>query len=439
MRPWIGEAWRVVGIVILLLLFGIVIDQLLVGLLLGLIGYLVWHLTNLYRLEKWLQSGPKLQPPEAWGVWGESFAHIYRLQLSNRKRKRRLKKILRAFQESTAAMPDAGLVLGTHSEIQWWNDAAQELLQLRSPRDVGLRIDNLLRHPRFLQYLAGEEGDDSVEIPSPLDDNVILSLRLVRYGKNQKLLIIRDVRKIHRLERIRRDFVANVSHELRTPLTVIRGYLETLSEVEDLPPKRRKTLFETMEQQAKRMERLLDDLLLLARLEAQDDQTEMETVPVADMLKEIRDDALVMSGDRHQIALLADSELKLRGVPNELRSVFGNLVSNAVQYTPEGGEIQIRWFCDGNEACYEVRDTGEGIEPKHLPRLTERFCRVDTSRSRATGGTGLGLAIVKHVLERHRGTLEIESQMGLGSTFRCRFSEHRTIHTSEQAQATQSG
>lgn len=439
MRPWIGEAWRIVGIVVLSLLFGIVIDHLLIGLLLGLIGYLAWHLTNLYRLEKWLQSGPKLQPPEAWGVWGESFAQIYRLQLSNRKRKRRLKKILRAFQESTAAMPDAGLVLGTHSEIQWWNDAAQELLQLRSPRDVGLRIDNLLRHPRFLQYLAGEEEEESVEIPSPLDDDVILNLRLVRYGKNQKLLIIRDVSKIHRLERIRRDFVANVSHELRTPLTVIRGYLETLAEVEDLPLKRRKTLFETMEQQAKRMEQLLDDLLLLARLEAQDEQNELESVPVAELLKEIRDDALFMSGDKHKVALVADSDLRIRGVANELRSVFGNLVNNAVQYTPEGGEIQIRWFQDGDEACYEVRDTGEGIEPKHLPRLTERFYRVDTSRSRATGGTGLGLAIVKHVLERHQGTLEIESQMGLGSTFRCRFNAVRTIKQSEEPPASQSG
>lgn len=433
MRPWVGEAWRVAGIVILSLLFGLLIDQLLVGLLLGLTGYLAWHLVNLYRLQQWLQKGPRLNPPEAGGIWGEAFSQVYRLQLRNRKRKRRLKKILRAFRESTAAMPDAGLVLGPDGDIQWWNDAAETLLQLRSPRDVGLRIDNLLRHPRFLAYLADEQRAESVEIPSPLDDSVMLNLRLVRYGRNQQLLIIRDVSALHRLERVRRDFVANVSHELRTPLTVIRGYLETLAEVEDLPAKRRKVLFETMEQQARRMERLLEDLLLLARLESEGEQIDAEPVPVPDLLAEIRDDALMVSGNQHRIALAADSDLWLMGVPGELRSVFGNLVSNAVQYTPPGGEIQIRWFRDGDEACYEVRDTGEGIEPKHLPRLTERFYRVDTSRSRATGGTGLGLAIVKHVLERHQGALEIESQQGLGSTFRCRFSKGRTLQRSDQS------
>lgn len=439
MQPWIGEAWRIVGIVVLSLLFGIVIDHLLIGLLLGLVGYLAWHLSNLYRLDRWLQSGPKLQPPEAWGIWGDIFSQICRLQMSNRKRKRRLKKIVRAFQESTSAMPDAGLVLGPHGEIQWWNDAAQSLLQLRSPRDVGLRVDNLLRHPRFLQYLAGEFTEESVEIPSPLDDSVMLDLRLVKYGRNQQLLVIRDVSKVHSLERVRRDFVANVSHELRTPLTVLRGYLETLAEAEDLPPRRRKSLFEIMEQQARRMERLLDELLMLARLEAEDQRPDPETVVVAEVLKEIRDDALLMSGDQHKIALVADSALGLRGIASELRSVFANLVSNAVQYTPAGGEIRIRWYRDGDQACYEVRDTGEGIEPKHLPRLTERFYRVDNSRSRATGGTGLGLAIVKHVLERHHGSLEIESQLGLGSIFRCRFGKELSIQLPEPSNASQSG
>jgi two-component system phosphate regulon sensor histidine kinase PhoR len=439
LASWIGEAWRIAGIVTLSLLFGVVIDHLLVGLLLGLVGYLSWHLVNLYRLGQWLEHGPKLSPPEAGGIWGDAYARIYRLQQRNRKRKRRLKKILRAFRESTAAMPDAGLVLGPDGEIQWWNDAAQNLLQLRSPRDVGLRIDNLLRHPRFLHYFNDRHDLESVEIPSPLDDRIVLNLRIVRYGRDQRLLIVRDVSAIHRLERVRRDFVANVSHELRTPLTVIRGYLETLAEAEDLPAQRRKSLFATMEQQAKRMERLLEELLVLARLESEGEQPELEPIPVPELLKEIRDDALMMSSDRHKIALVADSDLWLRGAPGELRSVFANLVSNAVQYTPEGGEIQIRWFRDGDEACYEVRDTGEGIEPKHLPRLTERFYRVDTSRSRATGGTGLGLAIVKHVLERHQGTLEIESQLGLGSTFRCRFGKERTIMRDAEKPASRSG
>ncbi|GAB4352629.1 MAG: phosphate regulon sensor histidine kinase PhoR [Gammaproteobacteria bacterium] len=433
MGSWIGEIWRIIGIVLLSLFFGVVVNRPSFGLLLGLTGYLAWHLINLYRLEQWLEKGPKYSPPQAGGIWGDAYMRIYRLQLQNRKRKRRLKKILRAFRESTAAMPDAGLVLGPNGEIQWWNDAAQRLLDLRSPRDVGLRIDNLLRHPRFIEYLNGETGAESVEIPSPHDDSIMLNLRLVRYGRNQQLLTIRDVSQVHRLERVRRDFVANVSHELRTPLTVLRGYLETLSEGEELSAERRKALFDTMRQQTRRMEQLLDELLMLARLEGEENGPAAERVVVADLLKEIHDEARVMSGERHNIALMADSELGLLGVAGELRSAFANLVSNAIQYTPEGGEIRIRWYRDGGEACCEVRDTGEGIDPKHLPRLTERFYRVDSSRSRETGGTGLGLAIVKHVLERHQGRLEVESRPGQGSTFRCRFGSERTIRLEQAA------
>ncbi len=421
MQVWLGELWRIAGLVILSLLFGVVIQHLLLGLLLGLIGYIVWHLANLRRLDQWLAGGRKGAPPEAWGLWGDVFSKIHRLQQSNRKRKRRMKKILHAFQESTAAMPDAGLVLGPNGEIQWWNDAARNLLQLRSPRDIGLRIDNLLRHPKFMKYFAGELEADAVEIPSPLDNNLILNLRIVRYGRNQRLLVMRDVSQLYRLERVRRDFVANVSHELRTPLTVIRGYLETLAEADNLSAERRKALFKVMEQQSRRMERLLEDLLLLSRLETDGETSSVEPVAVPEILREIREDALLMSGGNHTVALVADNDLWLLGVANELRSAFGNLVNNAVNYTPAGGEITIRWFADDQGLCYEVSDTGVGIEPQHLPRLTERFYRVEDSRSRNTGGTGLGLAIVKHVLERHKGRLEVESTPGKGSVFRCRF------------------
>lgn len=421
MQIWVGELWRLAGLIILSLLLGVVFDHLLLGLALGLGGYIAWHLANLKRLDEWLAAGRRVEPPEAWGIWGDVFSRIHRLQQSSRKRKRRLKKILRAFQESTAAMPDAGLVLGPGGEIQWWNDAASNLLQLRSPRDTGVRIDNLLRHPRFLKYIAGEQEAEDVEIPSPLDNDVVLNLRAVRYGRNQRLLIIRDVTRVRRLERVRRDFVANVSHELRTPLTVIRGYLETLAESDNLPPARRKALFQVMEQQSRRMERLLEDLLLLSRLESEGELPPMSPVAVPDMLEEVREEALLMSGGRHTVTLAADNELWLRGVASELRSAFANLVTNAIHYTPEGGEVTLRWYGDEEGVCFEVRDTGVGIDPQHIPRLTERFYRVDTSRSRVTGGTGLGLAIVKHVLERHQGRLEVESEPGVGSVFRCRF------------------
>lgn len=421
MQAWLGELWRLAGLVFLSLLFGMAIDHIPIGLLVGLSGYIIWHLANLRRLDRWLASGRKLQPLAAWGLWGDVFSKIHRLQQSSRKRKRRLKKILNAFQESTAAMPDAGIVLGPGGDILWWNDAASTLLQLRSPRDVGLRIDNLLRHPRFLKYFSGDLESDDVEIPSPLDDDVILNLRAVRYGRDQRLLVIRDVSQVYRLERIRRDFVANVSHELRTPLTVIRGYLETLGDTDNLAVDRRKALYRVMEQQAQRMERLLEDLLLLSRMEVEDETPPMAPVAVPQMLRELREEALALSVGRHRIDLETDNTLDMRGLASELRSAFGNLLTNAVIYTPEGGSIALRWWSDQEGICFEVRDTGPGIDPKHIPRLTERFYRVDASRSRATGGTGLGLAIVKHVLERHRGKLEVESEHGKGSVFRCRF------------------
>lgn len=412
----------------MLLGVGILVDRPLLVAFLGTLGYLIWHLVNLYRLDRWLRRGRKASPPDAIGIWSDVLNEVYRLQQRNRKRKKRLRKILRSFQESTGAMPDGAVVLGPAGEIMWWNAAAMRLLGLHSPQDVGQRVDNLIRHPAFLAYLAGEMPEQGVEIPSPEKDTSVINLCIVRYGSDQRLLMVRDVTRLRRLERMRQDFVANVSHELRTPLTVLRGYLETLVDADRLPAERRRQLLETMQQQTLRMERLLVDLLLLSRLEADGEQPQLQPICIPDLLAEVRNDALAMSDGRHNIALIADSEVWLRGVRNELYSAFGNLVANAVNYTPEGGDIRIRWYADDGGAHFEVADTGEGIAPRHLPRLTERFYRVDSSRSRGTGGTGLGLAIVKHVLERHEGRLDVSSVPGKGSTFLCTFPSSLIVH-----------
>ena len=303
-----------------------------------------------------------------------------------------------------------------------------ELSPLRKQRRVlvvehndvfaGLLVDEVFG----LQHFEQDSFAEPLEIPSPTNDRVRIQLYLTRYGNNEHLMLVRDVTRIHQLEQMRKDFVANVSHELRTPLTVITGYLETLLDnVEDVNPRWSRAL-QQMSQQGSRMQTLLNDLLLLAKLEATDYPSDNLPVPVDALLQSIKGDAQALSGPRNQrISLEAAPGVKLKGSESELRSAFSNLVFNAVKYTQDEGSIRIRWWADAQGAHLSVQDSGVGIDAKHLPRLTERFYRVDSSRASNTGGTGLGLAIVKHVLMRHRGKLEISSVPGHGSTFTCHF------------------
>jgi two-component system phosphate regulon sensor histidine kinase PhoR len=391
---------------------------------LALMAYLGWHIYNLYRLERWYYRRKKTHPPDAAGIWGEAFHHIYQLQRSNRIRKKRLSTILSRFKESTAAMPDATVVLSEANEIEWFNRAAKQYLGLRTRQDVGQRIDNLIRHPRFVEFLARGDFEEPLELPSPLDDQRSFAFRVVPYGRNQKLLVVRDITRLKRLERMRSDFVANVSHELRTPLTVVTGYLENMMDDRDSDGEYWKKSLQQMQGQTRRMTRLVEDLLMLSRLEDGEKTLVRDQVAVPAMLVALVEDAKILSGEkRHQITLDSDQSLWLRGSDKELRSAFSNLVFNAVNYTPEGGHIQVRWYQDQaqEQVVFEVQDDGIGIAPQHIDRLTERFYRVDAGRSRESGGTGLGLAIVKHVLDRHGAKLAIESQPGEGSTFRCVF------------------
>jgi two-component system phosphate regulon sensor histidine kinase PhoR len=402
------------------LLLGLVTGQYAWALVLGLAGYLYWNLRQLLRLHHWLKNADEL-PPEGSGVWGEVFDQIYHLQKRNQRARGRLQAVIDRVQESTAALKDGVVMLDRQGNLEWWNRAAGQLLGLKRKQDGGQPITNLVRHPRFKEYFEQDNHREPLELPSPVDDHLRLQLQLTLYGNGEHLMLVRDVTRLHQLEQMRKDFVANVSHELRTPLTVLTGYLETLQDnVDDIQPRWRRAL-QQMQQQGARMQNLLNDLLLLARLEATDYPADSKPVAVDLLLLSIRGDAQALSADRHRISLEADAAVRLKGSESELRSAFSNLVFNAVKYSPEGGEIRIRWWADAAGAHLAVQDSGLGIEARHIPRLTERFYRVDASRSANTGGTGLGLAIVKHVLIHHRGQLQIDSTPGKGSTFTCHF------------------
>ena len=396
------------------------------GMWIGLSMYLLMHLRHLARLRLWIKAPKQIELPEPGGIWGEVFESLLNLQKRNRKRKKRLAAIVAEFQASTEALPDGAVVLGERGEIVWFNSAGSILLGLRSPHDFGQRVANLVRHPAFTEYFGAGDYSGEVEAPSPIQPQTMLSYRIIPYGNGQRLLVVRDVSDARRLDLVRRDFVANASHELRTPLTVLRGYLDMMSaDVDTGTLQSWVTPIKEMRGQAQRMEALLTDLLKLARLEAEGQQARQDLLDVPALLKRTLDDARTLSKGQHRFESEINEKLLLLGGELELQSVFSNLIANAVQYTPAGGIIRLRWWGDAEGACFNVADTGIGISEQDLPRLTERFYRVDVGRSRASGGTGLGLSIVKHALEVHDARLKIDSEAGVGSTFSCQFPPHR--------------
>ncbi len=395
--------------------------------------YLAMQLMYAYQLHRWLSSD-RVEPSEGVGVWQEIFLELYRLKQRNRKRKKRLNSIVQEFQASTAALPDGAVVLDAQGRIVWFNQAAAALLALRSPQDLGQRIANLLRHPRFSNYLsqrAYEVGE--LEMPSPASDIATILLRLVPYGNDQRLLIARDISEQKRLEATRRDFVANASHELRTPLTVLRGYLEMMQEESAATEGDKNGLarwqapISEMSDQARRMSRIIESLLKLAQVEAEGLQQKQERVDMPTLIHALVDERVKSEQGGHTFSLDIDDDLALFGRVNELESVVSNLVHNATQYTQQDGEIDVRWWQDEQGAYFSVADNGVGIEAADVPRLTERFYRVDPGRNAASGGTGLGLAIVKHCLEHHEAELSIASEPGAGSVFTCRFPRQRAV------------
>jgi two-component system phosphate regulon sensor histidine kinase PhoR len=394
------------------------------GMLVVALGTLGWHLYNLYRLDHWLQTGRIEIIPDGIGVWPPIFARIEYIREKARRRRRRWRQLVRELRASASAFPDGGVLLNANHEIVTYNTAAQRLLELRKSRDRGQRIENLLRHPDFVAYIAGGDYSRSVELPAPVGHDQWISCLMIPYGPQQTLLLVRDITANVRLERMRRDFVANASHELRTPLTVISGYVEALADDESVPPAWRAPLAE-MRTQSLRMGQLLDDLLQLSRLESSRPNPLERRVDVGAILRAARQEALAMPDHPRTVELDIGSAINVLGDETEIHSVVSNLVSNAVRYTPPEGSITIGWHVDDAGGHLAVVDSGIGIAEDDIPRITERFYRTDSGRARQKGGTGLGLAIVKHALRRHEAELEIRSRLGEGSAFTCHFPPHR--------------
>jgi two-component system phosphate regulon sensor histidine kinase PhoR len=394
------------------------------------LGVVAWHYWRLRKLLVRLTARQRHTPPTGEGTWNELDRLLYRSQQEMRSRKRRLIEMLRAYRAAAAALPDAIVVVERNSQrIQWFNAAATGLLSLKHPADIGTPLAQRLQPLHLSRWMAAGRHAEPLELESPWNPAITLSLRLIPYSQDLWLLIARDVTRLLRLEQMRRDFVANVSHELRTPLTVVHGYLDMLdpSEHPDWAP-----MLAEMQRQSQRMTQLVEDLLMLSRLEAADQLACEEVVPMASMLGTLRREAQALSQGRHEVSVEDLAGVDLWGSPKELHSAFSNLVSNAVRYTPAGGQIRVRLRPDAAErpgarpgVVLEVVDSGYGIPAQHLPRITERFYRVSTSRSRESGGTGLGLSIVKHVLHLHQARLDIASEVGHGSTFACHFGAER--------------
>lgn len=369
------------------------------------------------RLKDWVGDMRLDNAPRLGDWWDELGSRIYRNLKLYERQQQMLSNSLLGFRNAAHALPDGVITVNPQLQINWCNETAETHFGLRSGRDSGQIITNLVRDPDFVGFIKARQAERPGLMRSPLDSKMILSLQLVHYGEDEILILSRDVTEREKLDRMRRDFVANVSHELKTPLTVLLGFLETVRELE-LPPEEVERFMDMMDEQGRRMRTLIEDLLALSALESPVIHAPDEKIRIGQLTKRLKTDAEALSGGRHSLHFDIADHIDLRGRESEITSAFSNLISNAIRYTPDGGRISVRWYDDGEgELRFEVSDSGIGIPAEHLPRLSERFYRVDRSRSRETGGTGLGLAIVKHVLTRHQGRLDIQSEVGKGSTF----------------------
>ncbi len=384
----------------------------------GLLLYLLYHLWFLAKLMRWLRGPLDARVPAGWGIWEVAFAGLHRRVRIRLEQQHSLARALERFRLAGEALPDGVVVFNRHRQIDGLNAQAAAHFNLNPATDRGQPVTNLIRQPEMVSYLSAGQFDEPLLLQNDLHKGQTLQIQVIPYGDDQNLLISRDISQLERLENMRRDFVANVSHELKTPLTVVSGFVEMLVDDFDAYPREDALHYlRLVQEQSGRMQHLIDDLLTLSALETGSLTPLDERVEVPALLASIQQEAQALSAGRHQISLVCDGPPVLLGCANELRSAFGNLASNAVRYTPDGGRVELIWQRIADGAAFTVADSGIGIAPQHIPRLTERFYRVDRSRSRETGGTGLGLAIVKHVLTRHQGRLEVESEAGKGSRF----------------------
>ncbi len=395
----------------------------------GMLALLAYHARNLNRLLNWLPRADSVDAPGASGLWDDAFASLHRRERRHAEERQRMRRLLVQYAQAGRALPDGAIILDGQNRILWCNEKAEARFGIDRRGDAGQLITNLVRQPEFVEYLSGADYTKPIRVHTSRGAGLTLSIQIIPYDDEQKLLLARDVTQAERLETMRRDFIANVSHELRTPLTVLTGFCETLRELK-LDAQRSHDYLDMMTDQSRRMQRLLDDLLTLSALESSPEPPSDERIVMSLLLARVKSDAEILSDGRHHVELKASGDWDLLGSEAEIASAFGNLVSNAVRYTPAGGEVRIAWRAGTEGAEFVVEDTGIGIAPEHIPRLTERFYRIDRSRSRETGGTGLGLAIVKHALERHQASLAIDSDPGKGSRFTARFPARRLVRVS---------
>jgi two-component system phosphate regulon sensor histidine kinase PhoR len=385
----------------------------------------IYHARHLAGFMSWLEHPARDTMPVGSGIWEEAFARLHQHLKKRDDEQQGLLRALGRFRAAGRALPDGVVVLDAEDHIEWSNPTAERHFGIDTRRDFGQTITNLVRQPDFVAYLEGHEYLEPLTLRSARSE-AALSVRVIEFGAEQKLLLSRDVTIEQRLEIMRRDFVANVSHELKTPVTVLSGFVDTLADESlELSDAQRKRFLALMDEQARRMRRLIEDLLTLSSLESGAMPDDEQAIEMRPFIEKLGEEARALSGGRHHISVVVERDCSLSGSAEELKSAFSNLVSNAVRYTPEGGTVQLQWRIEDGRGVFSVQDNGIGIEARHIARLTERFYRVDSSRSRETGGTGLGLAIVKHALTRHQATLDVHSELGRGSTFSAVFPPQR--------------
>jgi two-component system phosphate regulon sensor histidine kinase PhoR len=421
------ELIRLAYILCIFAIPGWLLDLSIQALFLGLFVYLVLRLRSLHKLHHWLKTNPHDAPPELSGIWEDIAENIYRLQQNEQVAKQNLLAIIDRARTSISALEEAVVLTDSEGNLEWWNSAAEKLLGFKPDIDYGKPIINLIRDPIFIRYFEHGPYNEGIKLPSWTHPNRYVQYEVTPFGHNDRVLIAYDITRLHQLEQMRKDFVANVSHELRTPLTVLSGYIETFADSDELPARWQRA-FKQMQQQSLRMNNLVNDLLMLSRLESDVVKQTPKPINMSSLLEQLRHEALAYHADKEQrIVVKVDSPLRLMGIETDLRSAFSNLITNAIKYTPARGEITVRWSHDEKYGYLSVHDNGIGIEPQHIARLTERFYRVDAARSSDTGGTGLGLAIVKHVLLQHKAMLNINSKPNNGSTFTCIFARELLV------------
>ena len=413
-----NEIWRITAIALFSLILGISFERPLEALLFGVLVYIIWASRTIGRIFDWIDIGMRGVPPNMDGVWGDFADTLNRQRRRHRGTQEKMRRAINRAKRVTEAVDDAVIVLRRDRTIDWWNSAGKKFLGLRSS-DRGVAITNFIREPQFVAYINSSQFESSTSLPASIHSGRLLEFSAVMFGESEIVVVISDITQINELEKVRKEFVGNISHELRTPLTVMRGYVETLSDLKGNSAMANKA-YQEMSNQIDRMKDLADDIILLSKLES-DRQLPQQPINLHKLLSEILLEAEQISGGKHRLTLEGESEIEIKADTKLVRSALGNIVFNAVLHNPQGADIVIDITQSETHTEVVISDNGVGIDADEIPRLTERFYRGDNSRNSNTGGSGLGLAIVKHALTGCDAALAIKSTLGSGATFTCTF------------------